>query len=112
MNARVRSLPPQAVRALGVELNGGRLHGWVDNLSEKIGTPPATIRGWAQPVTAKAHRPITGAAATMLMLLVLMQRRDVPVAALMEAVAAEAARWLGEDIGNNVVNNGQRDGRA
>lgn len=94
MNVRDRSLPPGAVRALGVELNGGRVHGWVDNLSAMIGTPAATIRGWAQPVTAKAHRPITGSAATMLILLVLMMRRDISVPVMMDAVEAEASRWI------------------
>jgi hypothetical protein len=89
---RARALPPEIVRDLGVELNGGRVAGWMDYASAMLDTPVSTIRGWTRPSNATASRPISGAAANLLILLVLMKRQGVSVDALAGAVNDEARR--------------------
>jgi hypothetical protein len=94
MAIRRKFLPPQAVRDLGVELNGGRVHGWAETMSDMLDTPIATIKGWAVPRTSRAARPIPGAAANLLMLLVILKRGRVSLEGLHEALDVEARKWM------------------
>jgi hypothetical protein len=94
MGIRPQFLPPQAVRDLGVELNGGRVHGWTETMSDMLDTPVITIKGWATPRTSRAARPIPGAAANLLMLLVILKRGRVSIEGLYEALDVEARKWL------------------
>jgi hypothetical protein len=71
-------LPPARVRELGVALNGGKAHGWLERLSALLDTPMPTLSKWCAPIGAASSRSIPGAAATLLLLLVALQRRGVP----------------------------------
>lgn len=68
-------IPPHAVRSLGVELNYGRVHGWIERLSYLLDTPPLTIRAWAS-TEIRNYRPIPGSASRLLLMLVDALRND------------------------------------
>lgn len=70
---REARIPPQIVRLMGIELNNGRVHGWTERLSVLLDTPPLTIRSWASG-DPNNYRPISGSAATLLTILVKLQR--------------------------------------
>lgn len=96
MTARRRYLPPNAVRRIGIELNQGRVHGWLENMSDLLDTPVPTIKCWSVPSTSRAARPIPGAAANLLLLLVALKRNRVSMDGLRKRLEAEATRWLDE----------------
>lgn len=89
---RARTLSHEAVRALGIELNDRKVHGWMERVGALLDTPTVTVRGWATPATSRASRPIPGAAANLLVLYVVAQRRNIPPDDLAQAVSAELAR--------------------
>lgn len=99
---RTRTLSHEAVRALGIELNGDRVPGWVERAAALLDTPATTLRGWATPPTSRASRPITGAAANLLVLYVLAQRKGVSPDGLLRDMAAEIARMEAETNGGAV----------
>lgn len=94
MSIRPQFLPPEAVRDLGVELNDGRVHGWLETMSDRLDTPIPTIKAWASPRSSRAARPIPGAAANLLILLVIMKRRRISLDTLFDLVNGEANKWL------------------
>ena len=69
-------LPVDQFRAAGIYLNGGRKRGWRKRIARLLNTPEATIAAWASQTPSNA-RPIPGAAAVAVKLLVAMlQRRE------------------------------------
>jgi hypothetical protein len=89
---RARTLSHEAVRTLGIELNGGRVHGWMERVGKLLDTPPTTVRAWSTPATSRASRPIPGAAANLLVFYLLAQRWGLPPDDLAREVDAEIAR--------------------
>ncbi len=73
-------MTPEEVRAAGVYLNGGRRRGWKRRLSALLDTPEATVTGWSTRSRGNA-RPISGAAAVAIKLLVAMMRQELMVTA-------------------------------
>ena len=61
-------------RAAGVYLNGGRKRGWRKRIARLLNTPEATIAAWASRSPSNM-RPIPGAAAVAIKLLVAMLRQ-------------------------------------
>ena len=61
-------------RAAGVYLNGGRKRGWRKHIAQLLNTPEATIAAWASRSPSNT-RPIPGAAAVAIKLLVAMLRQ-------------------------------------
>jgi len=73
-------MTPEEVRAAGILLNGGRRRGWKRRLSALLDTPEATVTGWSTRSRGNA-RPISGAAAVAIKLLVAMMRQELMVTA-------------------------------
>jgi hypothetical protein len=69
-------MTPEEVRAAGVYLNGGRRRGWKRRLSALLDTPEATVSAWSTRSRGNA-RPISGAAAVAIKLLLTMMRQEL-----------------------------------
>ena len=64
-------------RAAGIYLNGGRKRGWRKRIARLLKTPEATIAAWASRSPSNA-RPIPGAAAVAIkLLMVMLQQREI-----------------------------------
>jgi hypothetical protein len=85
---RARLLPPEAVRALGVQLNGGRVTGWTERVGELLDVPATTVKAWATPPTSTAARSISGPACVALLGCVVMLEAG-GLAALVRGVDAK-----------------------
>ena len=86
---RARLLSPKAVRHIGIALNGGKIHGWVDRVAALVDAPPMTVRSWATPPSSSAARTISGPATNLLLLYAVMMDRNAPIDAMARLVDAK-----------------------
>jgi hypothetical protein len=86
---RARLLSPKAVRHIGIALNGGRIHGWVDRVAALMDSPPMTVRSWATPPSSSAARSINGPASNLLLVYAVMMDRGASLDVMAQLVDAK-----------------------